>query len=227
MKYRSPLAVAAIHGVLLSTFVSANAAGDPLCASLEARRTVQSALAKSPELSPAQIAEKLGLSEAAVVNSLPADTRVPVDMSAFDNVWDALTEWDDALLIALSSDSVFEMAGPIPEGNVARGYFNFDATGTSYGGHLKVDRLAVIYLLSTNEKKGETHQVAFFDQTGRRAFSVYVPRDEEGALQSQPHSRFLRMKQQYRSPIEGSMLTDAGCLGSDVNRDAARAPEPE
>ena len=76
------------------------------------------------------------------------------------------------LVIALSSDSVFEMFGPLPAGSVDRGYFNFDEPDSPYGGHLKIERLAAIYLLSTNGRNGETHQIAFFDEEGRRVFSV-------------------------------------------------------
>lgn len=141
---RSRLAVAAINGIVLSAFVTANAETNQLCASSEQRQMVQSALAESSKASPVQIAKTTGLSEAAVVNGLPADLQTPVAMAEFDNVWKALTKWEDALVIALSSDSVFEMFGPVPEGNAERGYFNFDAPDSPYGGHLNVDRLAAI-----------------------------------------------------------------------------------
>lgn len=82
-------------------------------------------------------------------------------------------------------------------------------------------------MLSTDGRNGETHQAAFFDEDGRRVFSVYVPRDEEGALQSQPHSRFPRMKKQYRELADGSFLTDAGCLRANVCLDSEKSLEPD
>jgi putative heme utilization carrier protein HutX len=227
VKINTRIAVVVINGILLSASITVSAEANPLCASPEQRQMVQSALAESPKSSPAQIAKTAGLSEAAVVNGLPAELRTPVAMAEFDNVWKALTDWEDALVITLSSDSVFEMFGPVPKGNTERGYFNFDAPDSAYGGHLKTGRLAAIYLLSTDSRNGETHQVAFFDDDGRRVFSVYVPRDEEGALQSQPHSRFLRMKQQYHELIEGSFLTDAGCLWANVGLDSEKRSEPD
>jgi hypothetical protein len=207
--------------------VAMTAQANPLCASPEQRVNVATALDDSPTSSPAELARTLGFAEAAVVQGLPVDMRVSVAMTEFEGLWQALTEWEDALVIVLSSESVFELFGPLPAGNTDRGYFNFDAPDSLYGGHLKTDQLAAIYLLSTDGRNGETHQVAFFDDDGRRVFGVYVPRDEEGALRSQPHSRFLRMKKQYRELIVGSFLTDAGCLWADVGLDPENNSEPD
>lgn len=163
--------------VVLMTPFSQHAFSNPLCASPEQRQSVESALKESPKLSPAKVASATGIPEAAVVHALPMETRIPVALLKFDSVWQSLTGWQDALVIVLSSDSVFELKGPLPKGEAARGYFNFDDPDSTYGGHLKVDRLAAIYLLSTDGDSGGTHQVAFYDNDGRRVFSVYVPRD--------------------------------------------------
>lgn len=187
-------------------------AANPLCASPEQRQKVQSALTGSPTSSSASIAGDTGISEAAVTDALPADTRTPISMGEFERLWQELTEWEDALVIVLSSGSVFELAGPLPKGDIGRGYFNFDSPESTYGGHLKVDRLAAIYLLSSKGHNGETHQVAFYDHNGRRVFSVYVPRDEDGNLQTQPHNRFLRMRRDYGALAKRTLLKDASCL---------------
>lgn len=204
-----------ILSVALLVFAT-TAQANPLCATPEHRMSITAALEEAPTSSPAELARKLGFPEATVVHGLPSEMRVPVAMTEFEDVWQTLTEWQDALVIVLSSESVFELFGPLPAGEAARGYFNFDAPGSPYGGHLKTGRLAAIYLLSTSGRNGETHQVAFYDQEGNRVFSVYVPRDDEGTLQSQPHNRFLRLKEQYREHSEGALLLDAGCLWPDV-----------
>ena len=167
---------------------------DPLCASTAQRQTVRSAFNESPKSSPAKIASATGIPEAAVVHAMPMEARTAVSMLEFERVWQALTEWEHALIIVPSSDSVFEIFGRLPKGEIDRGDFNFDGPDSAYGGQLKVDRLAAIYFLSTGGENGEIHQVAFYDLDGRRVFSVYVPRDDNGALQTQPHSRFLRSK---------------------------------
>ncbi len=200
-----------ISAVLMTSF-SLQAAANPLCATPAQRQLVVSALKESPKFSPAKVASATGIPEAAVVHAMPMEARIPVTMLKFDSVWQALTEWQDALVIVLSSDSVFELMGPLPKGEAARGFFNFDNPDSGYRGHLKVDRLAAIYLLSTDGDNGETHQVAFYDNDGRRVFSVYVPRNEEGALQTRPHGRFLRMRQDYGVLAERSLLTDSSCL---------------
>lgn len=212
MSARSHRAVTIGISAVLMTSFSLQAAANPLCASPEQRQLVQSALTDSPKSSPAKIASATGIPEAAVVHAMPMEARVPVTMLKFDSVWQALTEWQDALVNVLSSDSVFELMGPLPKGEAARGYFNFDDPDSAYGGYLKLDRLAAIYLLSTDGDNGETHQVAFYDNDGRRVFSVYVPRDEEGVLQTQPHGRFLRMRQDYGVLAERSLLTGSSCL---------------
>lgn len=187
---------------------------NPLCASPEQRASIAAALEEAPTSSPAELARRFGVPEATVVQGLRSDMRVPVAMKEFEDVWQALTEWQDALIIVLSSESVFELFGPLPAGETARGYFNFDAPGSPYGGHLKTERLAAIYLLSTNGRNGETHQVAFYDREGNRVFSVYVPRDEDGVLQTQPHNRFLRLKEAYDNASRSSLLTATSCLRS-------------
>lgn len=200
-----------ISAVLMAS-VPLRAAVNPLCASPEQRLSVQLALTESPKSSLAKIASTTGLPEATVVHALPMEARIPVTLLKFDSVWQALTEWQDALVIVLSSDSVSELIGPLPNGEVARGYFNFDDPDSPCGGHLNVHRLAAIYLLSTEGDSGETHQVAFYDNDGRRVFSVYVPRDDEGVLKTQHHGRFLRMRQDYGAVAKRSLLTDVNCL---------------
>ena len=192
--------------------VALPATANPLCASPEQRQTVQSTLIESPKFSPAKIASATGIPEAAVVQAMPMEARTAVSMLEFERVWQGLIEWEDALIVVPSSDSDFEIFGRLPEGETDRGYFNFSGPGGAYGGHLKVDRLAAIYFLSTESENGETHQVAFYDLDGRRVFSVYVPRDDNGALQTQPHSRFLRMKRDFGALATHSLLTDASCM---------------
>ncbi len=212
MAVSSIKAIAISISVAVLTLVALPATANPLCASPEQRQTVESTLVESPNSSPAKIAGTTGIPEAAVVQAMPMETRTPVDMLQFERVWQAMTEWEDALVIVLSSDSVFELFGALPKGEANRGYFNFDSPDSPYGGHLKVDRLAAIYLLSTEGENGETHQVAFYDLDGRRVFSVYVPRDDEGALQTQPHGRFLKMREDYDSLARKSLLTERSCL---------------
>ena len=193
-------------------WMSVAEAANPLCASPEERQSIQTAFAASPKSTPALIAREIGIAEAAVVHGLPAEHRTAVPIGEFEALWQRLTEWDDALVIALSSDSVFEMFGPLPAGSVDRGYFNFDEPDSPYGGHLKIERLAAIYLLSTHGRNGETHQIAFFDEEGRRVFSVYVPRDDEGALRTQPHNQFLRLKRDYDALNGRSSIIQTDCL---------------
>ncbi len=190
-----------------------NAHANPLCASPEQQAAIGAAFTAAPKSSPAQLARSLGLAEATVVHGLPLDLRLAIAMSEFERLWLALTEWDDALVIVLSSGSVFELFGPLPTGTSARGYFNFDAPDSPYGGHLKTERLAAIYLLSTFGRNGETYQVAFYDRDGRRVFSVYVPRDEDGRLQAEPHKHFLELKKEFaRTDLPSSQ--SGGCLWS-------------
>jgi len=212
MAVNSPITMSIGIGVAVLAFVALPATANPLCASPEQRRTVQSTLIESPKLSPAKIASATGIPEAAVVQAMPMEARTAVSMLEFERVWQGLIEWEDALIVVPSSHSVFEIFGRLPEGEIDRGYFNFDGRDSAYGGHLKVDRLAAIYFLSTESENGETHQVAFYDLDGRRVFSVYVPRDDKGVLQTQPHSRFLRMKRDFGALATHSLLTDASCM---------------
>jgi putative heme utilization carrier protein HutX len=200
-----------ITAVLMTTF-SLKAAANPLCASPEERQSVESVLKESPKSSPAKIGSATGIPEAAVVRAQPMEARIPMTLLEFDSVWQALTELQNALVIVLWSDSVFELMGPLPKGEAARGYFNFDHADSPYGGHLKVDRRAASYLLSTDGDSGETHQVAFCDNDGRRVFSVYVPRDDEGRCKRSRTGAFYGCDKNFGVLAESSLLTDSSCL---------------
>ena len=146
------------------------------------------------------------------MHALPVESRVPVQVEEFEKLWSKLTQWDDALLIAFTAGSVFEMSGPLPRGQFGRDYFDLEENGNAYGGHVMVDNLSAIYLLSTEGENGEIHQVAFFDPGGRRVFGVYVPRNKDRSLKSQPHFQFLRLKQDYGEIARRLLLTDLSCM---------------
>ena len=210
-KYSGTALMLVTTAALTGPLVTA-AAANPLCASAHQRQIVESALADAPKQSMLQVARASDMTEAAVVHALPPATRVPVAMSEFDELWQELTEWEDALVIVRSSDSVFELPGPLPTGSPDGDYFDFDEPDGHYSGRLKLDRLAAIYLLSTDSDISETHRAAFYDHDGRLVFSVHVPRNEIGALQSQPHNRFLRFKDTYQEIARKQLLTDYSCM---------------
>ena len=198
--------------VLTSFFLSEGAGASKLCSTPVEQHEVAKALSESAQKRPGQIAKDLNITEAAVVHALPVESRVPVQVEEFESLWSKLTQWDDALLIAFSAGSVFEMFGPLPRGQFLRGYLDLDKNGNAYGGHVKVDNLSAIYLLSTEGENGAVHQVAFFDREGRRVFGVYVPRNKDQSLKSQPHSQFLRLKQDYGEIARRLLLTDLSCM---------------
>lgn len=211
VNYRLTVARCLVATAMAIVAVEAVAA-TPLCASPSDRKLIQSAMFDAPKSSPSSIASTTGLTEAAVVHGMPVKARISVPTREFESVWQKLTEWEDALVVVLSSDSVFELAGPVPNGSAEGGYFDFDDPDSFYGGHLKLDRMAAIYLLSTEDNNGGAHQVAFYDQDGRRVFSVYVPRDKKRRLKTQPHNRFMRMQHDFGARAKRTLLSDMSCL---------------
>ena len=205
--------------ILAALPVTAN----PLCASPEQRQTIQSAFKESPKSSPAKISGVTGIPEAAVVHALPVDARTPVDILEIESVWQAITEWGDAMVIVPSSGSLFELFGALPEGETQGGYFNFDSPNSPFGGHLKLDRMAAMYMFSIDGKIGKTHQVAIYDLDGQRVFSIYVPRDSDDVIKPQPLNSFLRMKRDYSTVAKRSLPNETGCLW-EVNTDAIPVP---
>lgn len=134
------------------------------------------------DLMPAQLASELGIAEIDVVAALPPEQVVFVPLTQLDTLLQALPEWGNLTTIVMLSGSVFEFKGDFPQGKYAHGYYNLYSKGDGLHGHLKLDTMHGIALISRPFKGSESHSINFFGSEGEVVFKVYLGRDKQRAL---------------------------------------------
>ncbi|MCS6175718.1 heme utilization cystosolic carrier protein HutX [Shewanella baltica] len=134
------------------------------------------------DLMPAQLASELGIAELEVVAALPPEQVVFVPLTQLDTLLQALPEWGKLTTIVMLSGSVFEFKGDFPDGKYAHGYYNLYSKGDGLHGHLKLEAMRSIALISRPFRGSESHSINFFGSEGEVVFKVYLGRDKQRAL---------------------------------------------
>lgn len=152
---------------------------------------------EKPGAMTVELARELGVPEVEVIRNLPEGMSAEAPADHFESIWNRLTKWEKATFICVAPGCVIEVSGPLPKGGMGHGMFNIRQTGTPLGGHLMVDDLESIWLVSRPFFGKESHSVQFFSNDGNAMFSVYVGRDEERELIGSARQDFLSMKEEY------------------------------
>ena len=79
----------------------------------------------------------------AIVEALPDAMRRLAPGTTFIDAMDDISIWGDVTVIVHTEDGIMEFGGPVPKGQVARGYFNLMGR-TGFHGHLRHERSAGI-----------------------------------------------------------------------------------
>lgn len=154
------------------------------------------------DLMPAQLAAQLAVAEMDVVAALPESQVVFVPLTELDSLLQALPDWGNVTTIVMLSGSVFEFKGAFPQGKHAHGYYNLYSKGDGLHGHLKLDTLRAIALISRPFRGNESHSINFFGPAGEVVFKVYLGRDKHRALIPEQVAQFSALAAQYRkSPV--------------------------
>jgi putative heme utilization carrier protein HutX len=142
---------------------------------------LKSRLAADPGVILETAAKEHGASLASVVDALPAAMRRFALGSSFVDVMGEVAKWGAVTLIIHSDDGVMEFTGPVPEGTVARGYYNL-AGSTGFHGHLRHERCASIAFVERPFFGRPSAAILFFNHDGGAMFKVFVGRDEKREL---------------------------------------------
>lgn len=151
------------------------------------------------DLMPAQLATQLAVPEIDVVAALPESQVVFMPLTELDSLLQALPEWGYVTTIVMLSGSVFEFKGTFPQGKHAHGYYNLYSKGDGLHGHLKLDTLRAIALISRPFRGSESHSINFFGPAGEVVFKVYLGRDKHRVLIPEQVTRFNALTSQYRN----------------------------
>lgn len=161
------------------------------------RQQVEDVVQQHPEKLPSAIAAELNISELAVVLSFDQSVTTHVAGSETESLLSELTSWGNVTTIMHSEGSIFEVKAPFPKGKMAHGYYNLMAKEGQLEGHLKIDLIDHIALVSRPFRGNESHYFGFFTEQGNSMFKIYLGRDKKRQLLTQQVEKFKQLKIQY------------------------------
>ena len=156
---------------------------------------VAKVLIEQPGLHPAGIAEQLNLTEGEVVLALPKAMVTAIDGADAEAILQQLSDWGPVTTIVHCQGSIFEVKANFPKGKSAHGYYNLMGKNGELHGHLKLDNVAHIALVSKPFNGKESHFIGFFTAAGDGIFKVYLGRDAKRQLIPEQVEKFQQLKQ--------------------------------
>ncbi|HGS5278468.1 TPA: heme utilization cystosolic carrier protein HutX [Vibrio parahaemolyticus] len=158
------------------------------------KQQVEALLEQEPQLLPAAMAERLGVTEFDVVAALPQEMVAIAPGEQAQTILESLVGFGPVTTIVHSFGSIFEVKAPFPKGKVARGYYNLMGREGELHGHLKLDNVKNIALVSKPFMGRESHYLGFFSECGSNIFKVYLGRDEKRELIAEQVTAFRAMQ---------------------------------
>ncbi|MDW3049059.1 heme utilization cystosolic carrier protein HutX, partial [Vibrio sp. Vb1554] len=158
------------------------------------KQQVEVLLEPEPQLLPAAMAERLGVTEFDVVAALPQEMIAIAPGEQAQTILESLVGFGPVTTIVHSFGSIFEVKAPFPKGKVARGYYNLMGREGELHGHLKLDNVKNIALVSKPFMGRESHYFGFFSECGSNIFKVYLGRDEKRELIAEQVTAFRTMQ---------------------------------
>ena len=147
------------------------------------------AMAENPGAVFEDAAKQHGVTPRAAVEALPKAMRSFASAECFIEVMNEVATWGDVTLIVHTEDGIMEFTGPIPSGQVGRGYFNLMAA-TGFHGHLRHERCAGLAFVERPFMGKLSVLIVFFNLDGGIMFKVFVGRDEKRELKSDQLAAF-------------------------------------
>ena len=152
------------------------------------------ALAADPGAVIETVAKDYGVTPRAVVEALPESMRHFAPAAAFIDAMKDIASWGEVTLIVHTDDGIMEFTGPIPSGEVARGYFNLMGR-TGFHGHLRHERCAGLAFMERPFMGRLSASVVFLNTDGGIMFKVFVGRDEKRELLADQLAKFRALRQ--------------------------------
>ena len=151
-------------------------------------------LAENPGVVFEDFAREHGVSLQAIVEALPENLRRFAPGTAFIEAMNDISTWGDITLIINTDDGIMEFTGPIPKGEVGRGYFNLMGR-TGFHGHLRHERCAGLAFVERQYMGRPSAHVVFLNSDGGIMFKVFVGRDEKRDLLADQLAKFRALRE--------------------------------
>ncbi|OBU28088.1 HuvX protein [Photobacterium kishitanii] len=160
----------------------------------ELKTRVAEILQQNEQLHAGAIAEQLQVTEGEVVLSLPSELVFPMAGNLAQTIAEALPSWGPVTTIVHSMGSIFEVKASFPKGKLARGYYNLMGKEGELHGHLRLDLVEHIALVSKPFMGQESYFIGFFAAQGECVFKVYLGRDKQRNLYPEQIEKFQQLK---------------------------------
>lgn len=161
----------------------------------EFKAQVEALFAENPGRTPAEVAIELQITEAEVIRAMPAGMVTILDNVALEDVYTHLRGWGEIMLVLDVEGSIFEMVTPFPKGGFKFGYYNMSDSRTILKGHLKMEGVGTIALVSKPFHGVDTRSVQFYSPAGRPIFKVYLRRNKDKTFLAEHLEQFESLKQ--------------------------------
>ncbi|WP_273859324.1 heme utilization cystosolic carrier protein HutX [Photobacterium sp. GSS17] len=161
-------------------------------ASLKAN--VAEMLAEDPKLHAVSMAEMLDVTEGEIIMAMPEELVVSLPGEHAKAILEDLSGWGPVTTIVHSMGSIFEVKAPFPKGKEARGYYNLMGKPGELHGHLRLERISDIALVSKPFMGQESYFIGFFATGGECVFKVYLGRDKQRQLFPEQIEKFQQLK---------------------------------
>ncbi|CAM3087178.1 heme utilization cystosolic carrier protein HutX [Vibrio rarus] len=144
-----------------------------------------------------QMAVDLNVTEGEITFVLPSTMVTVIAGEQAQSILEALPTWGKVTTIVHSFGSIFEYKAPFPKGKVAHGYYNLMGREGELHGHLRLDLIEHIAVVSKPFHKMESHYVGFFDASGECVFKVYLGRDKKRQLFPEQLEKLAQLKKEF------------------------------
>ncbi len=156
---------------------------------MSARQDLIKKLADDPSALVEQIAKDFSVTTREVVEALPEAMRTFGPGAAFVDVMKDIGDWGGVTVIVHTDDGIMEFTGPVPAGEISRGYYNIPGS-TGFHGHLRHERCAGMAFVERPFMGRLSASILFFNVDGGIMFKVFVGRDEKRELKADQLEKF-------------------------------------
>lgn len=141
------------------------------------------------------IAKKLNISDKDAICELDTNEGILIHKDNFEKVWEFLTGLSELTFTTYIENSFIEVKTQVNPGKKALGYFNLTGTG-ALNGHLKLEDIKEIAILSVPFLHLESHQIAFLNNNGNILYSFFLSRKDHKLKESEI-AKFKTLKEQF------------------------------
>jgi putative heme utilization carrier protein HutX len=155
----------------------------------DARRALVRALAENPGAVVETVASEHGATVRETVEALPAEMRRFAPADRFVDVMNDVASWGDVTVIVHTADGIFEFGGPVPKGEIGRGYFNLMGSSGLHG-HLRHERCGGLAFVERPFMGRLSAVIIVFNVDGGCFFKIFVGRDAKRELKADQLAAF-------------------------------------